>query len=115
MFIIYHNSRCKKSRAGLQYLSDKTNDFQIKEYLKNDAFTFESLEETLQLLEKKPLEMIRKQEAFFKQEMKGKQFSDEELIQLMVDNPKLINRPIIIKDDKAVWCDPAENIELLFE
>jgi arsenate reductase len=115
MFIIYHNSRCKKSRAGLQYLSNKTNDFQIKEYLKDDAFTFESLKEILHQLERKPMEMVRKQEAFFKQEMKNKEFSDDELIQLMVDNPKLINRPIVIKDDKAVWGDPAENIELLFE
>jgi len=115
MFIIYHNSRCKKSRAGLQFLSEKTSDFQIKEYLKEDAFSIESLRNTLSLLGKKPMEMIRKQEAFFKQEIKGKDFSDEELIKLMVENPKLINRPIIIKDDKAVWGDPAENIESLFE
>ena len=114
MFIIYHNSRCKKSRAGLQYLSDKTSDFQIKEYLKNDAFAFESLKETLQLLGKKPIEMIRKQETFFKQEIKGKEFSDDELIQLMVENPKLINRPIIIKDGKAIWGDPVNNIDDLF-
>jgi len=83
--------------------------------LKNDAFTFENLQETLQLLGKKPMEMIRKQEAFFKQEIKSKEFSDDELIQLMIDNPKLIKRPIVIKDGKAVWGDPAENIELLFE
>ena len=115
MFIIYHNSRCKKSRAGLQYLSEKTNDFQIKEYLKNDAFTFNNLKGILQLLGKKPIEMIRKQEAFFKQEMKGKEFSDDEIIQLMVDHPKLINRPIITNGDQAVWGDPVENIDALFE
>lgn len=114
MITIYHNSRCKKSRAGLQFLSDKTSDFEIKEYLKEDAFTIESLKETLNLLGKKPLEMIRKQEDVFKKEIKGKEFSDEQLIELMVKNPKLIQRPIIIKDDKAVWGDPAENIETLF-
>jgi len=114
MTIIYHNSRCKKSRAGLQYLSEKTNDFQVKEYLKDAPFTFEILKQTLQLLGKSPMEMIRKQEAFFKQEIKGNDFSDDELIKLMVENPKLINRPIIIKDNQAVWGDPAENIEALF-
>lgn len=114
MITIYHNSRCKKSRAGLQFLSDKTSDFEIKEYLKEDAFTIESLKETLGLLGKKPLEMIRKQEDVFKKEIKGKEFSDEQLIELMVKNPKLIQRPIIIKDGKAVWGDPAENIEELF-
>ncbi len=114
MITIYHNSRCKKSRAGLQFLSDKTSDFEIKEYLKEDAFTTESLKETLNLLGKKPLEMIRKQEDVFKKEIKGKEFSDEQLIDFMVKNPKLIQRPIIIKDGKAVWGDPAENIETLF-
>jgi len=114
MITIYHNPRCKKSRAGLEFLSSKTADFEIKQYLKDDAFTLESLKEVLHLLNKKPIEMIRKQEAVYKQEIKGKEFSDDELIQKMVDHPKLINRPIIIKDNKAVWGDPAENIEELF-
>ncbi len=114
MITIYHNNRCKKSRAGLEFLSSKTTDYQVKEYLKDDIFTKESLNNTLEKLGKSPMEMIRKQEVFFKKEMKGKDFSNEELIELMVDNPKLINRPIIIKDDKAVWGDPAENIDSLF-
>jgi len=114
MTTIYHNSRCKKSRAGLEYLSSKTADFEIIEYLKEDTFTVESLKATLKMLNKSPLEMIRKQEQVFKQEIKGKDFSDEELIEKMVANPKLIHRPIVIKDDKAVWGDPAEDIENLF-
>lgn len=112
---IYHNSRCKKSRAGLQFLSEKTKDFEIVEYLKEEsAFTEESLAKLLQQLQKSPMDMIRKQESFFKQEMKGKTFSDDELIKLMVDNPKLIQRPIVVKDGRAVWGDPAEEIGQLF-
>lgn len=114
MITIYHNSRCKKSRAGLEYLSKKSPNFEIKEYLKEDAFTQESLRKTLQLLGKTPLEMIRKQEEAFKKEIKGKDFSDEELIAKMVSNPKLIQRPIVIKDGKAVWGDPVQNIDELF-
>ncbi len=114
MITIYHNSRCKKSRAGLQFLTEKTDNFQIKEYLKDDAFTFDSLKNILVLLDKNPMEMIRKQEAVFKQEIKRKDLSDDELILLMVKHPKLINRPIIIKDGKAVWGDPAENINKIF-
>lgn len=114
MITIYHNSRCKKSRAGLEYLSNKSQDFEIKEYLKDAPFTEEGLKETLQMLGKKPLEMIRKQEEAFKKEIKGKEFSDTELIAKMVANPKLIQRPIIIKDGKAVWGDPAQNIDELF-
>lgn len=115
MITIYHNPRCKKSRAGLDYLSNKTADFKTKQYLKEeDAFTAQSLKEVLNLLEKSPMDMIRKQEDVFKKEIKGKDFSDEELIAKMVENPKLIHRPIVIKDEKAIWGDPAEEIEKLF-
>ncbi|MCT4646743.1 MAG: arsenate reductase family protein [Carboxylicivirga sp.] len=114
MITIYHNPRCKKSRAGLDYLSAKTADFQVKQYLKDEAFTIDSLKEILILLRKSPMDMIRKQEDVFKKEIKGKDFSDEQLIEMMVKNPKLIHRPIIIKDGKAVWGDPAEEIEQLF-
>jgi len=114
MITIYHNPRCKKSRAGLEYLSNKTLNFETKQYLKDDAFTAERLKEVLNLLGKSPMEMIRKQEDVFKKEIKGKDLSDEELIEKMVENPKLINRPIVIKDGKAVWGDPAEEIEKLF-
>lgn len=114
MITIYHNPRCKKSRAGLEYLSGKTSEFETRQYLKDDAFTVESLKEVLHILGKSPMEMIRKQEDVFKKEIKGKEFSDEELIRKMVENPKLIHRPIIIKDTKAVWGDPAEEIDKLF-
>jgi len=69
MITIYHNPRCKKSRAGLQFIADKTTDFEIKEYLKEDAFTVESLTQVLNQLGKSPMEMIRKQEEVFKKEI----------------------------------------------
>lgn len=114
MITIFHNSRCKKSRAGLQVLESYTKDFELKQYLKDDPFTVETLTEALMKLGKKPEEMIRKQEAIFKSNYKGKTYSDKEWIMIMVENPKLIHRPIIIKDDKAVLGDPAENVSQLF-
>ena len=114
MITIYHNSRCKKSRAGLQALESYTKDFELKHYLKDDPFTVESLTDALQKLGKTPEEMIRKQEAIFKSDYKRKAFNDSEWIEIMVKNPKLIQRPIIIKDDKAVLGDPAENVSQLF-
>lgn len=114
MITIYHNPRCKKSRAGLQALEAFTKDFELKYYLKDDPFTIGTLTEALKKLGKKPEEMIRKQEAIFKSDFKGKTFTDEEWISAMVENPKLIHRPIIIKDDKAVLGDPAENVSQLF-
>jgi arsenate reductase (glutaredoxin) len=114
MFTIYHNPRCKKSRAGLQYLKERTGDIKIIEYLKN-PLTEEELKELLTKLNKKPLEMIRTQEAVYKQNFKGKDFTDDEWIKIMVENPKLIKRPIVVKGDKAVWGDPAEELEVFFK
>lgn len=114
MITIFHNSRCKKSRAGLQALESYTKDFELKQYLKDDPFTVESLTDTLRKLGKTPEEMIRKQEAIFKSDYKGKTFSDSEWVEIMVENPKLIHRPIIIKDDEAVLGDPSENVSQLF-
>ena len=113
MITIYHNPRCKKSRAGLEFLKSKTNDFTIVEYLKNPIDEGE-LEKLLAKLNKKPHEMIRTQEAVYKQNFKGKDFTDKEWVKIMVENPKLIKRPIVVKDNKAVWGDPAENINELF-
>ncbi len=110
---IYHNTRCKKSRAGLQFLQEKTSDFEIVEYLKNELSIAE-LTDIFKKLGKNPEEMIRKQEKIFKEEYKGKTFSDTEWIKIIAKNPKLLNRPIIVKGEKAVWGDPPENINQLF-
>jgi arsenate reductase (glutaredoxin) len=113
MIKIYHNPRCKKSRAGLQHLKEKGVEFEIVEYLKN-PITEKELKDILMKLNKKPQDMIRTQEAVYKQNFKGKNFTDDEWIKIMIENPKLIKRPIVVKDNKAVWADPPENINELF-
>lgn len=110
---IYHNPRCKKSRAGLQYLEDKTNNFEKVEYLKN-GITANELREILLKLNKKPSEIVRKQEDLYKKELKNKKFNDEEWIRILTENPKLIMRPIVVGKHKAVIGDPPINIEKLF-
>jgi len=113
MLKIYHNPRCKKSRAGLQFIKDKTNDIEIVEYLKNPISEGE-LKELLLKLNKNPLDMIRTQEAIYKSDFKGKNFTDDEWVKIMIENPKLIKRPIVVKNNKAVWGDPAEELKILF-
>ncbi len=113
MITIYHNPRCKKSRAGLEFLKSKTDDFTLVEYLKK-PLSEDELAMLLMKLNKQPADMIRTQEAIYKQNFKGKNFNDEEWIKIMVENPKLIKRPIVVRDNKAVWGDPAEEIEQLF-
>jgi arsenate reductase len=113
MITIYHNPRCKKSRAGLEFLKSKTDDFTLVEYLKN-PLSEDELAMLLMKLNKQPADMIRTQETIYKQNFKGKDFTDKEWIKIMVENPKLIKRPIVVRDNKAVWGDPAEEIEQLF-
>jgi arsenate reductase (glutaredoxin) len=111
---IYHNPRCKKSRAGLAYLEEKTSDFEKVHYLKDQPFTEDELKKLLKKAGKKPQNMIRTQEKVYKENYKGKELSDDEWIKAMVENSKLIQRPIVETDDKAVWADPPENIDELF-
>lgn len=113
MYTIYHNPRCSKSRKGLAHLQTKTDQIEVVEYLK-EPFTQESFKKVLMKLHKKPFDMIRTHEAIFKSDFKGKNFTDDEWIKIMTDNPKLINRPIVVKDNKAVWGNPAEEIDVLF-
>lgn len=114
MFKIYHNPRCRKSRAGLQYLKDKGIEPEIIEYLKNPLLAKE-LKDILVRLNKRPEEIIRKQEAVYKAAFKGKEFTDDEWVEILAEHPKLIQRPIVVKDYKAVIGDPPENIDTLIK
>jgi len=112
MLTIYHNPRCKKSRAGLQYATEKNMEFQVREYLK-DPLTEAELTALVMKLHIKPAELIRTQEEVYKKELKGLHLNDEEWIKVMVENPKLIRRPIVEGKYKAVVGDPPENIDRL--
>jgi len=114
MIKIYHNPRCKKSRAGLQYLESKGAEFELIEYLKN-GITQEELKDILIKMNVKPTEIIRTQEDLYKKQFKGKKFTDEEWIKILIQNPKLIKRPLVVKGYRAVWADPPENIDKLFK
>ncbi|MBE0647126.1 MAG: arsenate reductase (glutaredoxin) [Bacteroidales bacterium] len=110
MIRIYHNPKCRKSRAGLQYLQEKGIGFTVVEYLKNQ-FTEKQLENLLVKLNLKPEEIVRKQEEYYRKNLKGKEFNDHEWIRILVENPKLIMRPIVERKYKAVIGDPVDNIE----
>ena len=114
MIKIFHNNRCKKSREGLEFLKSKTSDFEIVDYLNNPP-NADEMKTVLNQLGMTALEMVRKNEDIWKQKFKGKEMSEEEIINAMIKNPKLIERPIIIKDGKAVLARPVENIEKLFQ
>jgi len=87
-------------------------EHQVREYLK-DPLSEEELTTLLMKLHKKPVEMIRTQEEYFRKELKGLSMNDLEWIKVMIENPKLIQRPIVEGKYKAVLGDPVENIDEL--
>ncbi|NQZ78419.1 MAG: arsenate reductase (glutaredoxin) [Ekhidna sp.] len=109
MITIYHNPRCGKSRQTLGLIKDKGKDYVVKEYLKNPP-SKEELGQIVDLLGIKPKDLIRKGEAEFKEHFKGKELSDDEWLDAMVTYPKLIERPIVLFDHKAVIGRPPENV-----
>ena len=112
MYTVYHNPRCKKSRAGLQYVIDKKMDHQVRKYLK-DPLTEEELTSLVMKLNVKPFELIRTQEEYYRKELRGLNLNDQEWIKVIVENPKLIHRPIVEGKYKAVIGNPVENIDNL--
>ena len=113
MYTIYHNPRCRKSRETLQLLEANNIQPEIVLYL-DDTPTKEELSELLKKLGMSPMDLVRKGEAVWKENFKGKDMSDEEVISAMVSNPKLIERPIVVKGGRAVLGRPPENIKQLF-
>jgi len=110
---IYHNPKCSKSRQTLAIIEGETSSFEIIEYLKNPL----SEEEIIVLLSKlniKPVELVRTQETIWKENYKGKELTKTEIINAMVENPKLIKRPIVVKNNKAIIGRPPENVLSLF-
>ena len=109
MIQILHNPRCRKSREGLSVLEESGKEFEVIKYLE-DKLTNEQLIEIIGKLGIEPIELVRKNEAIWKTDYKSKELSDAQIISAMVENPKLIERPIIIKEHKAVIGRPAEHI-----
>ncbi|GAA3606543.1 arsenate reductase (glutaredoxin) [Flavivirga amylovorans] len=109
MIKIYHNNRCSKSRCGLEILEKSGKEFEIVKYLE-DVPNKKELKDLINLLGIKPIELIRKNESIWKEKFKNKDLSDAEIITAMIENPKLIERPIIINGKKAVIGRPPEKI-----
>jgi arsenate reductase len=109
MIKIYHNNRCRKSREGLGILEKSGKEFEVVKYLENTPSENE-LKNIIKLLNIKPIDLVRKNEAVWKENFKNKDLSDSEIIKVMAENPKLIERPIVINGTKAVIGRPADAI-----
>lgn len=112
MIKIYHNPRCSKSRQGLEIIKESGKEYEVIEYLK-EPLTADALKEILKLLNIKPIALVRKNEKIWKEKYKAqeKDLSDDDIIDAMLEEPKLIERPIVVNEDKAVIGRPPEDID----
>lgn len=109
---IYHNPRCRKSREGLAILEEARVEHEIIDYLKNPP-SEEEIRELLSKLNMDAIELVRQNEAVWKEKFKGRDLSSEEIIRAMADHPKLIERPIVVRGSQAVVGRPPEKIKSL--
>ncbi|ERJ60458.1 ArsC/Spx/MgsR family protein [Sphingobacterium paucimobilis] len=106
---IYHNNSCSKSRSALELLTKEQANVDIIPYLEH-PLNKEELTRILQILQLKPLELIRTKEPLFQEKFASKLLSDEEWIDVLLLYPILMERPIVIKGNKGVIARPTERI-----
>lgn len=111
---ILHNPRCTKSRETLKLIEENGVDVEVVEYLK-EVPTKEELKSLVKKLGMKASDIVRKNEPVFKEKFKGEVLSEDEWIIAMIENPKLIERPIVVKGDRAVLGRPPENVLKFFK
>ena len=109
MVKIYHNNRCGKSREALKMLEEKNIQHEIVDYM-NTPVTEEELEDVLEKLDMNAIDLVRNKEADWKENFKGKELDEAEIILAMIEYPKLMERPIIVNGKNAVVARPAEKI-----
>ena len=109
--ILYHNPRCSKSRQALALLEENGAKFEIKDYLKEGLKTSE-VQDLIKATGVDPLEgFVRTKEAVFKElGLNGKELSNAQWAKTVAENPKLLERPILVKGKKAVIGRPPENV-----
>lgn len=109
MITILHNPRCGKSRECMVFAEESNQEIVVRKYLDN-PLTYQEIKDLIKLLNIKPVELVRQKEKIWIENYKGKLLTDDEIINAMAENPILIERPIVIKENKAVIARPAEKI-----
>ena len=107
---ILHNPRCSKSRQTLEIINSKSVSVEVIEYLKT-PLKYDDLLKIIKLLNVNPRDIIRKGESIYKEKnLANDKFTDEELTKYMVENPILIERPIVFDDNSAIIGRHPENV-----
>jgi len=106
---LWHNPKCSKSRQAVAFLQEKGIDFEEIRYM-DDLRSVQEIKEYLAVIGKAPVEVMRTKEQGFK-DLNLAQADDETLIQSMAENPKLIERPVLFANNKAVIGRPTEALQ----
>lgn len=116
-YIIYHNKMCSKSRSALNFLIDKNIQLEVIEYLKNKLRS-DDLKRIIKILNVNPIDIVRVKDIYWKENYKKEYdagyISHLKLIDILIKNPRLIERPIVLCGDKGVVARPLEKINFLF-
>lgn len=110
--IIYHNTKCSKSREGLCILEELNEDVEIIDYIKNPP-TVAQLSELIKLLNIKPIELVRKGEEIYKLKFAHRKIVGKQWLPILAKYPILIERPIVIRDGKGIIGRPPSLIREL--
>ncbi len=106
---IYHNARCRKSREALALLNEAGKEVELVEYMKN-PISEKELKKVIKLLKIKPYDLLRRKEKVFKEKFSDKDKDSFDWVKAMIENPSLMERPIVVNGDKAVIGRPPENV-----
>ncbi len=105
--VIFYNPRCSKCREAKTLLEANNCEIEVVEYLK-ETITKKQLKDVLMKLGLKAFDIVRQKEDLFLKKFKNKKFTNEEWIQILIENPTLIERPIVIQGYKAIVGRPPE-------
>lgn len=107
---VYHHPSCSKSRICVNHLDSLGQSFELVQYLKS-PMNKEELISLLSKLKMQPSELVRKNEVIYKDAIKEGALSEDEILELMVKNPKLIERPIVEVEGQAIVARPIERLD----
>jgi arsenate reductase (glutaredoxin) len=114
MVTVYHNPKCRKSRAGLEYVKSRYPGAEIRDYIR-EGISPEEIKQLISLLGVRPIDLVRTQEDFYKENLKDLIPTDEEWYRILSENPRLIRRPIVVNNGRAVLADPPEKAETILK
>lgn len=109
---IYHNARCSKSRGACSLLAEAGVEAEVVDYLATPPSRTE-LEDLLNKLRMKPSELLRRGEAVFQERYAGRDLSEDEALEALLTHPILMERPIVVRGDRAVVARPPERVKEL--